>query len=1017
MRSALPQKLLAGIFTILALAIGDQLKAQVTVTINASTGTLQSGSVNSGGTKNDGDLVNITTSSNRGWAVFDLSTIPAGAVITSANVIFTTFSSVNSTATNNIRGLIGDPASIAGASLYTQLNGGTQLNASSWTVNTTNTKGVTAAGLTFIENNIGNNILVGFVRGSTNQYNIYGRNATSAQVPKLEVSFLSPCTGTPNPGTINGPTAVCPGKNFTLALANHTISSGIVYQWQSAPAGTGTYTNVGTNADTYTGSITTPTDFRCIATCNASGQSATTAVVSLAVNNYYTCYCKDNLGGGSTAGINSVNIKNTTLNNTSGPSSSPYYTQYPPSGNTTANLQAGGVYEVEIQYSSDAIGSVWLDVNQNGNFESSEWMQINTSGSSASKFIQVPPNTQLGLTGLRIRSADPGTANGSGNMCSNFGSGETEDYVVNIIAAPSNDVRVITLTNPSDDSKICPIPATPIRVVIYNNGSTAQSNIPIEVKLGGATTNTFNYTYTGTLAPFTFDTVLVNTFSMPFAGMYNIDAYSLLSNDVDVTNDTTKIDFEVLFGAPFPRIHNDSVCYGEDGLMYVDADTLTHQWYTNPTDLKPVFVGDSFKVNNAQVTTTLYVSAQNITFNADELQTTTAAGNGCSGGVMFNIVPKTDLNVDSFAALFSSSGSQSVNIYYRMGTFSGFENNSGAWTQFFSGSVNVSSTSSLTVIPLTSSFSMTANTVYGIYIEYPASYTNGSTTFSNSDMDIETGTGLCSPFDGLNTGRMFNGKVFYSMGSVGCESQRLPIFIAAGPQPVVNLGPDRTVCEDIPIILDAGNPGGVYTWGNSNNKLQTYDVTGRAGTYWVTVDKYCEASDTVTIGIDPLPDITGGISYTRSSNNTYQYSVSGLQFANNVLWIFGDGSTSTSMQPIHTYTTAGPYNVTLVAYNACGTDSSFVTIPVGVGQQNISENAVRVYPNPTNTSVNIDVDGGAKIQGVTIVSAVGRTVYQDQNIDAGDKMTIDVSNIPAGNYLIRINSTEGLVNKPIVIIR
>src|SRR5690606_3530897 len=146
-----------------------------TIYATGTTGSYKTGSVNSFGTKNDDNMVTINTSTNRGWAVFDLSSIPAASVITAATLTFTTYTSTLSTATNNIYGFTGDPATMAGATLYTSCASGSSFNASSWTASGPQVKVLNAAGITFLNANVGNaNSVIGFVRGSTNAYNIYG---------------------------------------------------------------------------------------------------------------------------------------------------------------------------------------------------------------------------------------------------------------------------------------------------------------------------------------------------------------------------------------------------------------------------------------------------------------------------------------------------------------------------------------------------------------------------------------------------------------------------------------------------------------------------------------------------------------------------------------------------------------------------------------------------------------------------------------------------------------------------
>lgn len=77
---------------ILSLGMISSLNAQTTVTITAigATGSYVTGSVNSAGVKNDGDMINITSTANAGWAKIDVSSLPVSAVITNVLCAFTT---------------------------------------------------------------------------------------------------------------------------------------------------------------------------------------------------------------------------------------------------------------------------------------------------------------------------------------------------------------------------------------------------------------------------------------------------------------------------------------------------------------------------------------------------------------------------------------------------------------------------------------------------------------------------------------------------------------------------------------------------------------------------------------------------------------------------------------------------------------------------------------------------------------------------------------------------------------
>src|ERR1035437_9636694 len=178
---------------------------------------------------------------------------------------------------------------------------------------------------------------------------------------------------------------------------------------------------------------------------NLTADSPTTPINRIAA---VSGYCSGNLGGGN-FDITAVSINGTTLNNlsarpniTSGDGS--YYTSFAPSGSNTCNLITGTTYILNVTDLNYDNISVWIDYNQNGIFEASEWVQVttnSTSGVASSISVNIPMSAMSGQTGLRIRSRSSGSSNGATDACSMFGSGCTEDYTVTIgIPTPSKPV-------------------------------------------------------------------------------------------------------------------------------------------------------------------------------------------------------------------------------------------------------------------------------------------------------------------------------------------------------------------------------------------------------------------------------------------------------------------------------------------------------------------------------------------------------------------------------------------------
>ena len=77
--------------------------------------------------------------------------------------------------------------------------------------------------------------------------------------------------------------------------------------------------------------------------------------------------------------------------------------------------------------------------------------------------------------------------------------------------------------------------------------------------------------------------------------------------------------------------------------------------------------------------------------------------------------------------------------------------------------------------------------------------------------------------------------------------------------PIVNLGPDQSVCANIGIVLNAQNPGSTYSWTSSSNVVvgtsQTYSPPS-SGVYVVSVSNNgCSAADAISVQLLPAPFI------------------------------------------------------------------------------------------------------------------------------------------------------------------
>ncbi len=155
--------------------------------------------------------------------------------------------------------------------------------------------------------------------------------------------------------------------------------------------------------------------------------------------------------------------------------------------------------------------------------------------------------------------------------------------------------------------------------------------------------------------------------------------------------------------------------------------------------------------------------------------------------------------------------------------------------------------------------------------------------------------------------------------------------------------------------------------------------------------------------LDLASGTTATFTNTSTGGSTYNWSFQG-----------GMPATSTSMTPgAITYSSAGTYNVELTVTNGNCTETFTQQIVVS-GTVGISEElakAVKVYPNPATSRINVEMPG-LEAKNIVVTNAIGQVVKQ-QNVTATDVNFVDVANLSAGMYYVQIVTEAGSVTKKV----
>ncbi|HRD37493.1 MAG TPA: T9SS type A sorting domain-containing protein, partial [Bacteroidia bacterium] len=320
-----------------------------------------------------------------------------------------------------------------------------------------------------------------------------------------------------------------------------------------------------------------------------------------------------------------------------------------------------------------------------------------------------------------------------------------------------------------------------------------------------------------------------------------------------------------------------SACAGNTVALNATAFAPVN-WYATPTATTPIATGNTY-TTTAVSTSTVYAEAQSSATGT--INSTMAAGNGSSGN-MFDVVAIGNIEVNGVDVHISSTAVTTVEVWYRPGSFVGFESSNVGWTNVLTTTVTGMGTGNMTYIPTNFTVSVPAGQTYGFYVTANGggsfAYTNGTAVgnvhVQNSDLQVLEGKGG-SYFGVTISTRIWNGQIRYT--KVGCTSPRIPVTVTVNPAPTLSVTTTNSIlCAGSSATLIA-NGATTYSWSTgqttqgiivSPTVTTSYTLTGTAGG--------CSKDTTITqvvatcTGIDQLlADNSGVIVYPNPSTGVF----------------------------------------------------------------------------------------------------------------------------------------------------
>jgi hypothetical protein len=261
-------------------------------------------------------------------------------------------------------------------------------------------------------------------------------------------------------------------------------------------------------------------------------------------------------------------------------------------------------------------------------------------------------------------------------------------------------------------------------------------------------------------------------------------------------------------------------------------------------------------------------------------------------------------------------------------------------------------------------------------------------------------------------------------GAGGCSSFDF-MTVNFLPAPVINLE-DRLkyLCGSETFVLKL-SAGPTYTWEGVNGTISnssSVSITG-PGNYFVTAMlKGCLTKDSLSV-IHTTDTIEA--MFLASTVDTVNKPV---QFVNlsqpapvSQLWDFGDGTTSTELNPLHTFVMPTTFSVTLSVTNGMCSDRIvkevnvlFRSGPLPALQPTSRLEALnfKLYPNPANSFVRVEFElNDFSAASVFLLDLSGKKIFEDHASDSRVlSATFNVKELTMGMYILRAHATSAKGN-------
>ncbi len=240
-------------------------------------------------------------------------------------------------------------------------------------------------------------------------------------------------------------------------------------------------------------------------------------------------------------------------------------------------------------------------------------------------------------------------------------------------------------------------------------------------------------------------------------------------------------------------------------------------------------------------------------------------------------------------------------------------------------------------------------------------------------------------------------------------------------KPSITFVKDTILCKNSSAVFTINNPGTI-TWTDTNNIVLANGPSYQVINPFTDIKLYvsntinsCSVKDSINVSVRPIKILTvKAISKLVPTGNSTTFDLVVPAYAK-VTLLNTPYNTFTYQNGIVLFNPKANYNgkdsaLFLVSDGRCAFDSIWLKVSVGgSGINQIEAQALRVYPNPANGDITIDITSNGSLR---IYNLLGQLMMQ-LPINTG-KNSINISSLNNGVYTIQIVANEMVLIRTLI---